>query len=56
MTKYQDLTEMWQDHMYYEVGKTIQSEQWPPRRVAEFCTYFARYIGLKQLETLYKFI
>lgn len=56
MTEFAKLIDMWHDHMYYDIGKTIRDEQWPSCKVAEFCAYFARYIGLKQLETLYKFI
>ena len=56
MTEFAKLIDMWHDHMYYDIGKTIQDEQWPSCKVAEFCAYFARYVGLKQLETLYKFI
>ena len=56
MTTFLKLTDMWNNNMYYEMGKILREEKWPPCRVAEFCAYFARYIGLKQLETLYKFI
>ena len=56
MTSFDSILEMWRDHNYYEIGQVIQREQWPPHVVAHFCAYFARYIGVKHLDTLYKFI
>ena len=53
---YIDLTEMWQDHQYLEVGGYIKHAGWTPRETAEFCAYFCKYLGTKQLEILYKFI
>lgn len=55
-TEYDTLLEMWRDHDYYDMGKKIRDEQWPPSKTAEFCAYFVRYIGVKHLDTLYKFI
>jgi hypothetical protein len=54
--KFIDLTEMWQDHHYLEVGNYIKTVGWTPRETAEFCAYFCKYLGTKQLELLYKFI
>ena len=54
--KYIDLTEMWQESLYLEVGHYIKTSGWTPREVAEFCAYFCKYVGTKQLEILYKFI
>lgn len=51
-----DLTEKWQDHQYLEVGGYIKHAGWTPRETAEFCAYFCKYLGTKQLELLYKFI
>ncbi len=58
-TKYSEflnLTEMWQDGDYFEVGEVIANEDWGQARVAEFCNYFARHLGVNQLSLLYKFL
>lgn len=55
-TKNVVLTEMWQDGCYLELGKTIEKEEWNPSQVAEFCAYFAKYIGITELNKLYKFL
>jgi hypothetical protein len=47
---------MWQDCKFIEVGKCINEAGWLPAETAEFCAYFCKYLGTKQLETLYKFI
>lgn len=49
-----DLTELWQDGKYSEVGDAIRG--WNARQVAEFCAYFSKYLGTSQLELLYKFV
>jgi hypothetical protein len=51
-----ELTEMWRDGHYLEVGETMTKEQWNPAQVAEFCSYFAKYIGLTELNKLHKFL
>ena len=51
-----ELTEMWRDGHYLAVGKTMEREEWSPAQVAEFCAYFAKYIGLAELNKLYKFL
>ena len=55
-TEYITLTELWQDGHFNEVGSIITSEDWAPRRVSEFCSYFCKYLGAKQLEVLHKFL
>lgn len=55
-TEFIELTELWQDGGYYEVGATINTEKWKPVRVAEFCSYVAKYLGTTQLNLLYKFL
>ena len=55
-TKYIDLTELWQDGEYSEVGSIINREGWSPARVAEFCAYVNRFLGSNQLNLLYKFL
>ena len=58
-TKYSEflnLTEMWQDGDYFGVGEVIANEDWGQARVAEFCNYFARHLGVNQLNILYKFL
>ena len=47
---------MWQDGLYSNVGEVIFNEDWSNARVAEFCAYFSRYIGTRQLDILYKFL
>lgn len=56
MTSFVDLTEMWQNHMYTQVGDTIHREKWSCSRVAEFCAYVCKYLGTSQLYVLYKFL
>lgn len=56
MTEFINLTELWRDGHFLKVGDIIKREKWSPERVAEFCTYFCKYNGTKQLEILYKFI
>jgi|TARA_B100001564_G_C20653113_1_gene677848 hypothetical protein len=55
-TEYIELTEMWNQGNYVQVGDIMREEQWETHRVAEFCSYFAKYIGLNQLNILYKFL
>ena len=56
MTEFIELTELWSNNKYYEVGRIIKEENWDQSRVAKFCSYFAKYIGLKELNILYKFL
>ena len=55
-TEYIVLTELWQDCQFNEVAEIINNEKWNPARVAEFCSYFNRYLGFNQLNILYKFL
>ena len=55
-TEFIELTELWQDGGYNEVGSIINKENWKPVRVAEFCSYVAKYLGMTQLNLLYKFL
>lgn len=55
-TKHIQLTDLWQDGEYLEVGNIIREENWNASEVAEFCLYFVKYLGLKEFEFLYKFL
>ena len=55
-TEYIELTELWQDGLYNKVGEIINKENWKPAEVAEFCNYINKYLGVNQLELLYKFL
>lgn len=55
-TKFLQLTELWQDGEYDRLGIVIKEEAWESSKVAEFCAYFAKYMGLNQLNILYKFL
>lgn len=50
------LTEMWQNHEYLQVGDHIRTADWTPSMMMQFASYFCRYLGVKQLELLYKFV
>lgn len=51
-----ELTEMWHNQDYIGIGQTMSNENWTPSQVAEFCAYFAKYVGLNDLNILYKFL
>lgn len=55
-TDFITLTELWQDGDYFEVGEIIFAEGWSHSRVAEFCLYFSKYIGINEFQLLYKFL
>jgi len=55
-TEYIKLTDLWNDGEYAELGHIIQEEQWSTQKVAEFCAYFAKYLGVNQLNILHKFL
>ena len=55
-TEYINLTELWQDGEYNQVGSIIKQEEWSPARVAEFCPYVNRFLGSRELNLLYKFL
>ena len=54
-TKFIELTELWQDGNYYEVGSIINRESWTQARVAKFCAYVSKYVP-SALPLLYKFL
>jgi hypothetical protein len=55
-TDYITLTELWQDGEYNMVGNIIHSEDWSRHRLVEFCSYFAKFLGQRELDLLHKFI
>ena len=55
-TEYIKLTDLWNNGEYAELGHIIQEEQWSTQKVAEFCAYFAKYLGVNQLNILHKFL
>lgn len=55
-TSFITLTDLWYNGKYIEVGDIIRAEQWNSRKVAEFCLYFVKYVGLKEFEVLHKFL
>ena len=55
-TDYIKLTDLWSEGEYAELGHIMQEEQWSMSEVAKFCAYFAKYMGLNQLNILYKFL
>lgn len=56
MTDFVQLTELWRSGHYNKLGNIIKKERWSPERVVEFCAYFGKYVGVNQLNILYKFI
>jgi hypothetical protein len=56
MKNYLELTDLWADGRYNTVAKKIQDESWTKKDLAEFCSYFAKYYGLKELNILHKFL
>ena len=55
-TEHIKLTDLWNAGDYAQVGRIISEEKWSASAVAEFCSYFAKYVGLQELEVLYKFL
>jgi hypothetical protein len=55
-TEYIKLTDLWYSGKYNEVGSIINKESWSASRVADFCFYFAKHLGLRELEILHKFL
>ena len=55
-TEYIKLTDLWNDGEYLQVGDIIRNEEWSSRRIAEFCAYFVKYVGVNDLNTLHRFI
>ena len=54
-TEYIELTELWQDCAYSQVGQIIKEENWSQAEVAEFCSYLAKYLP-SALSTFHKFL
>jgi len=55
-TEFINLTEMWQNGNYNDVAETIKTENWEHSTLAEFCSYFVKYLGIRELNLLYKFL
>lgn len=55
-TEFIVLTDLWSNGKYNEVGDIIRAENWQPSRVAEFCFYFSKHLGLREFELLHKFL
>lgn len=55
-SEYIQLTDLWNDGEYAELGHIMKEESWTNSEIAEFCAYFAKYCGLNQLAILYKFL
>ena len=51
-----ELTDMWYNKEDANVGQVMRDESWTNQDVAEFCAYFAKYVGLTELNLLYKFL
>ena len=47
-TEFITLTEMWQDGKNLEVGDLINKEEWDSSKVAEFCAYLNKYLGINK--------
>lgn len=56
MTDFIELTELWNNGSYNKIGEIIRREKWDQNRIVEFCSYFAKYVGLRELNILYKFL
>lgn len=55
-TEFIKLTELWQEGKYSEVAEIIFQEDWDNSKTAEFCAYFAKYLGLKELDILWRML
>lgn len=55
-TEFIVLTDLWSNGKYIEVGDIIRAENWSASRIAEFCLYFVKYLGLREFELLHKFL
>lgn len=55
-TDFIQLTELWTQNEFTQVGRIINEESWSRSEVAEFCAYFGKYCGVNQLNILYKFL
>jgi hypothetical protein len=50
------ITELWHSGDYTTAAALINDASWSSKNFAEFCAYFARYCGLKELNVLHKFL
>lgn len=55
-TEFIVLTERWQNHQYEEFGDVFKNENWPPARIIQFCSYFAKHVGMNELQVLHLFV
>ena len=55
-TEFIVLTDLWRDHRYEEIADVFKNENWPPARIVQFCSYFARHVGLNELKVLHLFV
>lgn len=50
------LTETWQNGNYDEVARLVRDSNWTCSELTSFCIYFARYLGIQELEVLQKLL
>ena len=55
-TEFIILTDLWQDHRYEEISRILSKEEWPRARVVQFCGYFAKHVGMNELQVLHLFV
>ena len=55
-TEFIVLTEMWHDHEYEKISELFEREDWPRDRIVQFCSYFAKHVGLDDLKVLHLFV
>jgi len=53
---YLQITELWHSGDYATAAALINDASWSSKNFAEFCAYFAKYCGLKELNVLHKFL
>ena len=47
---------MWKNGEYTQAADIIRKENWPLHKVAEFCAYMAKYLGMDELNIFHKFL
>jgi hypothetical protein len=50
------LTDLWQNHKYEEISNILDEEDWPRNRLVQFCSYFAKHVGMNELRVLHLFV
>ena len=55
-TEFIVLTELWNTHRYEEISNIFEEENWPRNRLVQFCSYFAKHVGMKELQVLHLFV